>query len=308
MTKDILTLLELSKEEMDNLFQRAIELKRRHKQGIRENSLSGKTLGLLFDKASTRTRISFEAAMVQMGGVPTFISAKDTQIARNEPIKDTARVMSRYLDALVIRTYSQSTAEDFAKWSSIPIINGLTDLHHPCQVLSDIMTVIECKGGYQGLNVAWVGDGNNVAHAWINAASVLGFNLTLACPEGYQPGEEIVQNAKCKVQSAGGGVIRLTADPVEAVKAADVINTDVWASMGQESEAEARKKIFAPYQVNAELMAKAHQDVIVMHCLPAHREEEITDEVMEGSHSVVWNQAENKLHLHKALLEMLILR
>ncbi len=308
MTKDILTLLELSKEEMDKLFQRAIELKRRHKQGIRENSLSGKTLGLLFDKASTRTRISFEAAMVQMGGVPTFISAKDTQIARNEPIKDTARVMSRYLDALVIRTYSQSMVEEFATWSSIPIINGLTDLYHPCQVLSDIMTVIECKGGYEGLNIAWVGDGNNVAHSWINAASILGFNLTLACPEGYLPEKEIVESGKWKVESGKSGTIRVITDPVEAVKDADVINTDVWASMGQESESESRKKIFAPYQVNAALMAKAHQDAIVMHCLPAHREEEITDEVMEGSHSVVWNQAENKLHLHKALLETLILR
>jgi len=246
--------------------------------------------------------------MVQMGGVPTFISAKDTQIARNEPIKDTARVMSRYIDALVIRTYSQSTVEEFAKWSSIPIINGLTDLYHPCQVLSDIMTVIECKGGYQGLNIAWVGDGNNVAHSWINAASILGFNLTLACPEGYQPEGEIVQNSQCKMQNSGRGAIRVIRDPVEAVKDADVINTDVWASMGQESESESRKKIFAPYQVNAELMKKAHQDAIVMHCLPAHREEEITDEVMEGSQSVVWDQAENKLHLHKALLEMLILR
>jgi ornithine carbamoyltransferase len=302
MTKDILTLLELSKEEMDKLFQRAIELKRRHKQGIREISLSGKTLGLLFEKASTRTRISFEAAMVQMGGVPTFISAKDTQIARNEPIKDTARVMSRYIDALVIRTYSQSMVEEFAKWSSIPIINGLTDLYHPCQVLSDIMTVIECKGGYQGLNIAWVGDGNNVAHAWINAAAILGFKLTLACPEGYQPVKEIVESATCK------GAIRVTTDPVEAVKDADVINTDVWASMGQESESESRKKIFAPYQVNAALMAKTPQNAIVMHCLPAHREEEITDEVMESSRSVVWDQAENKLHLHKALLETLILR
>lgn len=301
MTKDLLTLLELSKEEIDILFQRAIELKRRHKQGIRENSLSGKTLGLLFDKASTRTRISFEAAMVQMGGVPTFISAKDTQIARSEPIKDTARVMSRYIDALVIRTYSQSMVDEFAKWSSIPIINGLTDVYHPCQALSDIMTVIECKGGYQGLNIAWVGDGNNVAHAWINAAAILGFNLTLACPEGYQPEKEIVQRAN-------SGAIRVITDPVEAVKDADVVNTDVWASMGQESESEARKKIFTPYQVNAALIKHARKNAIVMHCLPAHREEEITDEVMEGSQSVVWDQAENKLHLHKALLEMLILR
>lgn len=305
MTKDLLTLLELSKEETDKLFQRAIELKRRHKQGIRENSLSGKTLGLLFDKASTRTRISFEAAMVQMGGVPTFISAKDTQIARSEPIKDTARVMSRYIDALVIRTYSQSTAEEYAAWSSIPIINGLTDLYHPCQALSDMMTVIECKGGYEGLNIAWIGDGNNVAHAWINAASILGFNLTLACPEGYQPKKEIVESAKCKMQNAE---IQVITDPIEAVKNADVINTDVWASMGQEGESESRKKIFAPYQLNAALMAKAPENAIVMHCLPAHREEEVTDEVMESSRSVVWEQAENKLHLHKALLEMLILR
>ncbi len=304
MTKDILTLLELSKADMDFLLKRAIELKKRHKAGIRENSLSGKTLGLLFDKASTRTRISFEAAMVQMGGIPTFISAKDTQIARSEPVKDTARVMSRYIDALVIRTYAQATVEEYAKWATIPIINGLTDDYHPCQVLSDILTVIECKRGYEGLNIAWVGDGNNVAHAWMTAAAVLGLNLTLACPESYLPKKEILE----KALAINCGKIRVTTDPIEAVKGADVINTDVWASMGQESEAESRKKVFMPYQVNSALLKHAKSDAIIMHCLPAHREEEITDEVMEGKQSVVWDQAENKMHMHKAILETLILK
>lgn len=304
MTKDILTLLELSKADMDFLFKRAIELKKRHKAGIRENSLAGKTLGLLFDKASTRTRISFEAAMVKMGGTPTFISAKDTQIARSEPIKDTGRVLSRYIDALVIRTFAQSMVEEYAKWATIPIINGLTDDYHPCQVLSDIMTVIECKGGYDGLKIAWVGDGNNVAHSWIVASAILGLNLTLACPEGYQPKKEIAD----KVFANNCRNISITTDPIEAVKDADVINTDVWASMGQESEADSRKKIFMPYQLNSKLLKYAKPDAIVMHCLPAHREEEITDEVMEGKQSVVWDQAENKMHMHKAILETLILR
>ena len=299
---NILTLLDLSKEDFTTFFDRAFELKKKHKQGIVETSLAGKTLGLIFDKPSTRTRISFEAAMVQLGGVPIFINAKDTQIARNEPIKDTARVLSRYLDALAIRTYSQDLLEAFAEYSTIPVINALTDLHHPCQILSDIMTVIEYKGGYEGLKFAWVGDGNNVAHSWINAAAVLGLNLSLACPEGFLPDKRIMEQALKR----GVGKITVTSDPAKAAQNADVIYTDVWVSMGQESEYKSKKNVFKPFQVNAALLENASKDVIIMHCLPVHRDEEITDEILEGLKSVVWDQAENKLHIHKAILELLI--
>ena len=240
--------------------------------------------------------------MVQLGGSPLFISTKDTQMARDEPIKDTARVLSRYLDALAIRTFSQDIISEFAAFSTIPVINALTNAYHPCQVLSDLLTIIEYKGTYENLKIAWIGDGNNMAQSWINAAAALGFELHLACPEGYFPDEQILANAKQKPNAR----ITLSSDPITAVKDADVVNTDVWASMGQEAEQQTRKKIFAPYQVNTALLENAANDVIVLHCLPAHREEEITEEVLEGSHSVVWNQSENKLHMHKAILEILI--
>jgi ornithine carbamoyltransferase len=302
LKKDILTLLDLSKEDFEIFFKRALELKKEHNKGISNRSFAGKTLGLIFDKHSTRTRLSFETAMVQLGGTSIFISAKDTQIARDEPVRDTARVLSRYLDCLAIRTFSQDLLNEFAEYASIPVINALTDLYHPCQILSDLLTVIERKGGYKDLKIAWVGDGNNVAHSWINAAAVLGLNLTLACPEGYYPDSKIVEKAlkrKC-------GKIMTTSDPVEAVDNADVVYTDVWASMGQEGEQSKRRRAFKPFQVNKELVDKASKDVIVMHCLPAHRGEEISEEVLEGPNSVVWDQAENKLHMHKAVLEVLI--
>ena len=302
MKKDILTLLDLEKEDFDLLFERAFELKKRHKQGIIDNPLRGKTLGLIFDKHSTRTRLSFEAAMAQLGGTSIFISSKDTQMARAEPVRDTARVLSRYLDALAIRTYSQDLLEEFGEYAAIPVINALTDLYHPCQVLSDLMTVIEYKRGYGNINIVWVGDGNNVSHSWINAAAVLGLNLVLACPEGYYPDKTILNNALAKKQ----GSIEVTSDPQAAVKDADVIYTDVWASMGKEGESGARKKAFASFQVNSALMKKAPTDAIVMHCLPAHRNEEISDAVLEGPRSVVWDQSENKLHMHKAVLEALM--
>ncbi|MDM8523326.1 ornithine carbamoyltransferase [Desulfococcaceae bacterium HSG8] len=303
MKKGILALSDLSKENFEELFKRAIELKERRKKGITENILAGKTAGLLFDKPSTRTRISFEAAMAQLGGTAVFISAKDTQMTRGEPVRDVARVFSGYLDALVIRTYAQSLLEEFAEFSDIPVINALTDLYHPCQVLSDLMTVIEYKSGYNDLKIVWLGDGNNVANSWINAAAVLGINLVLACPEGYFPDKNIMEKALEKQC----GQITITPNASEAVKDADVIYTDVWVSMG-DKEGEAKKQVFAPFQVNSELLAKASKDVIVMHCLPAHRGEEITEEVLEGSRSVVWSQAENKLHMHKAVLEVLISR
>ncbi len=302
MKKDILTLLDLTKEDFDRLFERAADLKKRFKNGITDRTLGGKTLGIIFEKPSTRTRVSFEAAMAQLGGTPIFISAKDTQIARNEPVRDSARVLSRYLDGLAIRTYSQELLDEFAEFTTIPVINALTDLFHPCQVLSDIMTVIEYKGGYQDIKIVWVGDGNNVAHSWINAAAVLGLNLILACPDGYSPDRSIME----KALDRSVGKIVLTADPVEAVNNADVVYTDVWASMGQEGELDGRKQAFEPFQVNKMLLKNAAEDAIVMHCLPAHRGEEIHEDVLEGPNSVVWDQSENKLHMHKAILDVLI--
>jgi len=300
--KDILTLLDLCKDDFDALFGRAIELKAMQKAGERYTPLEGRALGLIFNKASTRTRLSFETAMANLGGHPIFISEQDTQIARDEPVSDTARVLSRYLDGLAIRTYSQDLLSAFADYASIPVINALTDLYHPCQVLSDIQTVIEYKGGYESARIAWVGDGNNVANSWINAASVIGLDLNLACPEGYHPREDILRNA----QESGRGRITVVPDPAEAVRDADVIYTDVWASMGQEREYNKRKGIFASYQVNQALVDLAPKDVIVMHCLPAHRGEEISEDVLEGPASVVWDQAENKMHMTKAILEKLL--
>jgi ornithine carbamoyltransferase len=302
MTKHLLTLADFEKEEFEVFFKRALTLKKKQKKGKADQPLVGKSLGLLFEKPSTRTRVSFETAMVQLGGSPLFISSKDTQMSRDEPIKDTARVLSRYLDALVIRTYSQDIVCEFAEFSTIPVINALTNAYHPCQVLSDLLTVIERKGTYEDLKIAWVGDGNNMAQSWINAAAVLGFKLHLACPEGYFPEEQIVANAAKRPNAR----ITIGSDPVAAVKDADVVNTDVWASMGQEAEQQTRKEIFAPYQVNEALLENAADDVIVLHCLPAHREEEITEEVLEGPHSAVWDQSENKLHMHKAILEILL--
>ncbi|MBW2108034.1 MAG: ornithine carbamoyltransferase [Deltaproteobacteria bacterium] len=302
MKKDLLTLRDLAADDFESLFDRSFKLKQRRGDGIASGMLRGKTLGLIFDKASTRTRVSFEAAMVQLGGTPLFLNARDTQLIRNEPIADTARVLSRYLDALVVRTYSQDLLEELASEASIPVINGLTDLYHPCQVLSDIMTILEKKGGLDELKIVWIGDGNNVAHSWLNAAAILGFNLTLACPEGFYPRKEILESA----QADRKDTIQVISDPQAAVRDADVIYTDVWASMGQESESAHRKKVFRPYQVDRGLVDQAKPDVMVMHCLPAHRGEEITGEVLEGPHSVVWDQAENKLHMHKAILERYI--
>ena len=302
MKKDILTLLDLTKEDIDGLLGRAAGLKKMQKEGVLHRPFEGKTLGLIFDKPSTRTRVSFESAMIQLGGTPLFISARDTQIARDEPVRDTARVLSGYLDCLAVRTYSQDLLEEFAEFSSIPVINALTDLYHPCQVLSDIMPVMEKKGRYGGIRIAWIGDGNNVAHSWINAAAVLGLDLVLACPKDYHPDGKILKKAIEK----GIGKINVTDDPLEAAEDADVIYTDVWASMGQESEHKTRKRVFEAYQVNSRIVKHASKDVIVMHCLPAHREEEISEEVLEGPNSVVWDQAENKLHMTKAILEALI--
>jgi ornithine carbamoyltransferase len=302
MKKDLLTLRDLSADDCEALFVRSLELKERHASGIADQTLQGKTFGLIFDKPSTRTRVSFEAAMVQLGGTSLFLNVQDTQLIRNEPIADTGRVLSRYLDGLVVRTYSQDLLKELAAAASIPVINGLTDLYHPCQILSDLMTILEKKGKLEGLKIVWVGDGNNVAHSWLNAAAILPLNLVVACPEAYQPDEAILSAA---VKDAKGKIVVLS-DPEEAVRDADVIYTDVWASMGHESEHGLRKRIFKPFQVSQGLLTMAKHDVMVMHCLPAHRGEEIAADVLEGAHSVVWDQAENKLHMHKAILERFV--
>ncbi|MFH1075248.1 MAG: ornithine carbamoyltransferase [Pseudomonadota bacterium] len=302
LKKDIIALREFEPKDFVRLINRAIELKTKGSKAASRELLKGKTLGLVFDKPSTRTRVSFEVAMIQLGGLVTFLSANDTQLIRGEPIADTARVLSRYLDGLVVRTYSQELLEALAFHSSIPVINALTDRYHPCQVLSDLQTIQEKKGGLKDLKIVWVGDGNNVCNSWIEAASVLGLCLVISTPVGYAPNEEIYQ----KAVSEGKGDIQFISDPHKATKDADVIYTDVWASMGQESEQSRRRKVFQGYQVNSRMVSNAKKDVLIMHCLPAHRGEEITDEVLEGTNSIVWDQAENKLHMHKAILEELM--
>jgi ornithine carbamoyltransferase len=303
LKKDILSLLDLEKEDFENLFKRAIELKERYGKGIFDSLLTGKTLGLIFDKKSTRTRISFETAMIQMGGHPIYMSTQDTQISRNEPAKDTARVLSRYIDCLAMRTFDHALVQEFAQSSTIPVINALTDSFHPCQILSDLMTIIEHKGGYERVKVAWVGDGNNVANSWVNAASVLGFNLVLACPDGHSIDGDIIANAGADTMDN----IVFTNDPKDAVKNADVVYTDVWASMGEEDELEGRLKAFEGFQVNQALLSHAKNDVLTLHCLPAHRGEEISEDVLEAEGAAFWDQAENKRHMHKAILESLII-
>ena len=304
MKKDLLSLLDLEKTDFEDLFDRALQLKKRYAQGIHDRVLTGKSLGLIFDKKSTRTRIAFETAMIQLGGHPIYMSTQDTQISRNEPAEDTARVLSRYIDCLAMRTFDPALVETFAAASSIPVINALTDWFHPCQILSDIMTIIEHKGGYQNVKIAWVGDGNNVANSWVNAASVLGLNLMVACPENHMVTQQIVNASGADAMDH----IRFTTDPKEAVKHADVVYTDVWASMGEEDELENRLAAFDGFQVNRDLLTRAAPDVLVMHCLPAHRGEEISEQVLEAPGAAFWDQAENKRHMHKAILETLILR
>lgn len=293
------SLWDFDKAHLAALIERAMILKKEARAGLRHHTLAGKIVGLVFEKPSTRTRVSFEAAMYGMGGQVIYLSGRDTQLARNEPLKDMARVMSRYVNGLVIRTFGQEVVDELARYATVPVINALTDLHHPCQILSDVMTVIEKKGRIEDLHVAWVGDGNNMANSWIQAASRLGFALTLACPEGYEPDPAILSAAQAEAVQP----ITVLRDPAAAVKGAEVINVDVWASMGQEDEAAARLTVFRPYQVNAALLSQAKSGAIVLHCLPAHRDEEITDEVLEGPQSVAWDQAENKLHIHKSILE-----
>jgi len=303
--RDFLSLKDFSKVEIKALIDLAVELKSYHKQGVRKEILAGKTLAMIFQKSSTRTRVSFEAGMYQLGGVAHFLSAQDLQIGRGEPISDTARVLSRYVDGILIRTYDQQEVEELAKFADVPVINGLTDIYHPTQTLADMLTIYEHKNRLEGIKLAYIGDGNNMVHSLMIAGAKLGMEVRVATPVGYEPNKEIVEMAKGFAQENGGKII-LYNDPDAAVQDADVLYTDVWASMGQEEEAEMRKKHFQGYQINAKMLELADKKAIVMHCLPAHRGEEITHEVMEGSQSVIFDEAENRLHAHKAILAALL--
>ncbi|NIR29274.1 MAG: ornithine carbamoyltransferase [Gammaproteobacteria bacterium] len=296
--RHFLKLTDLEPLELHAVLKRASELKRMQRAGDMPELLSKRVLGILFEKSSTRTRISFEAAMIQMGGGAIFLSPGDTQLGRGEPLEDTARILSRMVDVVAVRTFEHEKLERFAAHCSVPAINALTDKYHPCQLLADIQTYLEHRGETSGRVFAWVGDGNNMCHSYINAARSFDFELRIACPSGYDPDADVM--------ALGGDRVSLVRDPDEAVRGADLVVTDVWASMGQEDEQRERVRVFGPYQVNAQLMRLAKPDALVMHCLPAHRGEEITSEVLEGAQSVVWDEAENRLHAQKALLEFLL--
>ena len=295
--RHFLAIPDFSTSELLALFDLAGRMKRGE---YKDKPLLGKTLGMIFAKSSTRTRVSFEVGAFQLGGHALFLSSRDIQLGRGEPIRDTARVLSRYVDGIMIRTYDHADIEELARYGSIPVINGLTDLLHPCQILADLLTVREAVGGWDGKVIAWVGDGNNMANSWINAAGTLGFELRLACPKGYEPNAEILQRNQKKAR------ISITADPREAVRGAHVINTDVWASMGQEEEQEKRVKAFQGYMVDEKLMKLADPGAIFLHCLPAHRGEEVAETVFEGKQSRVWDEAENRLHVQKAVMAILM--
>lgn len=295
--RDFLQIPDFSAKEIDRLFALA---ERMRSGRYKKKPLAGKSLAMIFMKASTRTRVSFEVGTWQLGGHALFLSPRDVQLGRGEPIADTARVLSRYVDGIMIRTFAHSEIEELAKYADVPIINGLTDLVHPCQVLADLLTIKQHLGGYKGKHLAWIGDGNNMANSWINAAYVLGFELTLACPEGYDPDAAILKRAQSKAK------VRVVRDPAEAASKADVINTDVWASMGQEEEQAIREKAFKGYVVDNALMRRANKDAIFLHCLPAHRGEEVAAEVIDGPQSRVWDEAENRLHVQKAIMAVLM--
>ena len=295
--RDFLTFQDLTRTQLDAVLALALKMKG---GSYRERPLEGKTVGLIFAKSSTRTRVSFEVGTYQLGGHALFLSARDIQLGRGEPIRDMARVLSRMVDAIMIRTFAHADVVELAQWATVPVINGLTDTHHPCQVLADLLTMAEHVGGYQGKKVAWIGDGNNMANSWLDAAALLGFELRLACPEGYEPDHDVFERASRATR------VLITEEPDEAAAGADVVNTDVWASMGQESEVEKRKQAFKGYCVDAALMKLAAPGAIFLHCLPAHRGEEVTDEVMEGRQSRVFEQAGNRLHAQKALMVKLM--
>ncbi|SDU12670.1 ornithine carbamoyltransferase [Halopseudomonas salegens] len=297
--RHFLSLMDLSQTELNTLLKRAVELKALQRQGVIYEPLKNRVLGMIFEKASTRTRVSFEAGMIQLGGQAIFLSPRDTQLGRGEPIEDSARVLSRMCDAIMIRTFAHETLDTFASHSQVPVINGLSDDLHPCQLLADMQTFMEHRGNIQGKTVAWVGDGNNMCNTFIQAAVQFDFQLRIACPKGYEPDARFVAQA--------GDRVLITQDPAEAVAGAHLVNTDVWASMGQEDEADARVKRFTPYQVTPAMLDQADDSVIFMHCLPAHRGEEVSAELMDDPRSVVWDQAENRLHAQKALVEFLLI-
>ncbi|MDK2779557.1 MAG: ornithine carbamoyltransferase [Pseudomonadota bacterium] len=296
--RHFLTLSDLSPEELNWLIQRAVELKQLHKRGEVYEPLKNRVLGMIFEKSSTRTRVSFEAGMAQLGGHAIFLSPRDTQLGRGEPVEDSARVLSRMVDVVMIRTFDHEMVETFAAYSRVPVINALTDDFHPCQLLADVQTYVEHRGAIAGKTVAWIGDGNNMCQSYINAARQFGFQLNIATPEGFEPSQFLLDdNAQC---------VTLMRDPKEAVAGADLVVTDVWASMGQEDEQDARIRKFSDYQVSRELLDLAADDVLFMHCLPAHRGEEVSEDLLDDPRSVVWDEAENRLHAQKALLEFLL--
>ena len=295
--KHLLKMLDLSKEEILDILNLADQLKYENKNGIEHHILKGKTLGMIFQKSSTRTRVSFETGMYQLGGQALFLSNRDLQIGRGEPVQDTARVLSRYLDGIMIRTFEQKEVEDLAKYGSIPVINGLTDFCHPCQVLADLMTIREFKGRFEGLKMCYIGDGNNMANSLIVGGLKVGMEVSIACPKDYQPAAEVLEFAK-----GYGDKFSMTDVPLEAAKDADVLFTDVWTSMGEEAETDKRKIAFKGYQINDDIMAVAKADAMVQHCLPAHREEEITEKVFEAHANEIFEEAENRLHAQKAVM------
>ncbi len=302
--KDFLSIHDLTTDEFREILDLAADLKTKQKCGIEHKYLEGKTLGMIFEKSSTRTRVSFEVGMYQLGGAALFLSSRDLQLGRGEPIKDTARVLSRYLDGIMIRTFGHERAEELAKYADVPVINALTDLLHPCQVLTDMLTICEYKGkNLKGLKMAYVGDGNNMAQSYLYGCAKAGINLTVATPEGYAPNDVVFENAMRDAKESGA-VLSLTKDAKAAVRDADIVATDTWASMGQEAEHDERKKIFSAYQVNEDLLANASSRVIVLHCLPAYRGEEITDEVFEKNAQIIFDEAENRLHVQKAIMTL----
>lgn len=302
--KDMLSIHDLSVDEVEEILSLAKELKAMRKAGVSHRILEGKTLGMIFEKSSTRTRVSFETGMYQLGGQALFLSNRDLQLGRGEPIKDTARVLSRYLDGIMIRTYGHERVEELAEWADIPVINALTDLLHPCQVLTDLLTIREHKGtNLKGLKMAYVGDGNNMTNSYMYGCAKVGMTFVAATPEDYRPDAEVTKQATEDAKETGASITLVT-DPKEAVKDADIVVTDTWASMGQEAEHDARKKIFAPYQVNRDLLAGADRRAIVMHCLPAYRGEEITEDVLEANAAVIFDEAENRLHTQKAIMAL----
>lgn len=303
--KDLISLHDLTSEEVKGLLELGLKLKKEQKSGIEHHILKGKSLGMIFTKSSTRTRVSFEVGMTQLGGYPLFLSSNDIQLGRGETIYDTAKVLERMLDGIMIRTYAHRDVLDLAKYADIPVINALTDLLHPCQVLADLMTAYEHKGKLEGLKLAYIGDGNNMAHSLMYGCAKAGMDCAIATPDNYQCDSEVVANAKDDFKKSGRELI-LTNDPVEAIKNADVVYTDTWVSMGQEAEKAERQKIFMPYQVNGALMSHADSEAVFMHCLPAYRGYEVTEEVIDGPQSVIFDEAENRLHAQKAVMATLM--